>query len=441
MNILILSYYRIYPPTTGGGIAQFATLEYLSNICNISLLICEKFSLSHEELSRLRYLLPKVKIYNLDHFPSQENNQEIGTSNIVDKSLHFLWTSLRQLKYFLKHIIFTKRDKKKDISKESEFEIFFSPNQFFTHSKRLIDTINRIITEDKIDIVQIEFYVNLNLVTAIPSSVKKVFISHELMFARIQSHINARKTSSPYADYVLMLNKTIELSFVEKFDAVISFSEHDSSELKNSLAEHGSKIKFATIPFAVLDQDFQEISKNSFKTINKLVFIGAESHFPNKDAVEWFLEEAATEIFLRFGLRLYVIGSWSKQTVAKYQHHPSRVCFTGFVENIYDVLKNSISIAPVRIGGGIQSKVLVSMAQGIPVICSEFAAIGINVKHLESVMLGENKNSFCESVQCYIENPHNTFLICQKAQQIVKQQYSQAVISQLRYKFYQDCLS
>jgi hypothetical protein len=440
MNILIVSYYQVYPLTTGAAIAQLATLEYLSNVCNISLLISEKFSLPQKELDALKAKFPKVKIYNSDGFSVLDNNQKIKNINIGYRLISALLNLLRQLKKYLKDRLVHDNLDRKDVSLEEQFESFFTPSQFYTHHKKTIDTIDWIIKENKINIVQIEFFENLNLVTAIPKSVKKLFICHESRFARIQSHIKAKNISSSFTDYVLDLNKIIELSFLEKFDSILSFSEYDTSEIEESLQGKINKPSLATIPFPVLDQDFFELDVNNIEPINKLVFIGAEEHFPNKDAVEWFIDEVASEIFLRYGLQLCVVGTWSKETILKYQNHPSNVYFTGFVDDISTILKNSISIAPIRIGGGLKTKILVAMAQGIPVISTKFAANGINVKHRESIMLAEEKDSFCNAVQYYIEDSLRTFAICTQAQNILRAQYSQKAIAQLRYDFYQDCL-
>lgn len=80
------------------------------------------------------------------------------------------------------------------------------------------------------------------------------------------------------------------------------------------------------------------------------------------------------------------------------------------------------------------------MAQGIPVICTKFAATGVNVKHLESVMLAVDKDSFCKAVQYYLEDLQRTFEMCIQAQNIMRTQYSQKTIAQLRYNFYQPLL-
>jgi glycosyltransferase involved in cell wall biosynthesis len=124
----------------------------------------------------------------------------------------------------------------------------------------------------------------------------------------------------------------------------------------------------------------------------------------------------------------------------KYEAHPSQVQFTGFVEDLYTVTKDSISIAPVRIGGGLRTKILLAMAQGTPVICTTFALEGINATHQESIMIADDKDMFCSAVEYLVADLDRTFAICQKAQSLVKNNYSQSVVSELRYKFYQKIL-
>lgn len=171
-----------------------------------------------------------------------------------------------------------------------------------------------------------------------------------------------------------------------------------------------------------------------------MTFVGGEHHFPNKDAVEWFIEKTAVEVFKKFGLRLYVIGKWRLDTVKKYKDHPSGVQFVGFIEDLYEFTKDSISIAPVRIGGGLKTKIMLAMAQGIPVICTKFALEGINAKNLESVMIADDTDSFYWSIEYLLTDLQRTSMICQKAQNLMKQGYSQSVVSEQRYSFYQGLL-
>lgn len=125
----------------------------------------------------------------------------------------------------------------------------------------------------------------------------------------------------------------------------------------------------------------------------------------------------------------------------KYRLHLSGVQFAGFIDDLYEFSKDGISIAPVRIGGGLKTKILLAMAQGIPVISTTFALEGIDAQHLESVMVADDKDSFCWAVEYLIADVDRTFAICQNAQNLIKQGYSQSVAGEIRYSFYQSLYS
>ncbi|MBR8833064.1 MAG: glycosyltransferase [Stigonema ocellatum SAG 48.90 = DSM 106950] len=434
MNVLVIAFHQIYPLETGASISQFGIIEYLSHLCNVSLLVPEDSNLTHQEFSELNQLLPKVKIYILD-------SQFKSTSNDIGSNIYnYLLAVKEKVKPFLKFLL--KRTKSvQKISAEEEFAAMFSTwKPYYIHSQKYVEKINEVILQDNIDIVQLEYVENLNLVKAIPSHIKKVFVEHECLFYRIQSHINAKQIKSVFAEYVLNFYKSIEMVLLEKVDGIVTFNDSESVILENALGDKKNKIEFLVSPFPILERDFKKIDKDKFEQPNKLIFVGAEHHFPNKDAVEWFIEEIAESVFTKFGLRLCVIGKWTLDTVKKYKNHPSKVDFVGFLEDIYEFSKNSISIAPVRMGGGLKTKIMLAMAQGIPVISTKFALEGINAKHLESVMIADDKDSFCWSIKYLLTDLERTFMICQNAQNIIKQGYSQSVVSELRYSFYQQLL-
>ncbi|KOP22769.1 hypothetical protein AMR41_30340 [Hapalosiphon sp. MRB220] len=444
MNILIVTDYQIYPFKIGASVAQFGTIEYLSKLCNLSLLLSEQQPITEQELSELKELLPNVKIYTTEDSTKSSNRIHKNNNNNYFINLLYLFHNLERksidfTKKKLKNIIESKQLQKK-LPEEDFADVYTNYNPFYIHSKQYIDAIKTIIIEDHIDIVQLEFIETLNLVTILPSNVKKLFIQHEPRFIRISSHIDAKQIQSNFTNYIYNFNKCIELSLLENFDGILSFNNSDCLALKEALDEKGKHIQFFTSPFPILDQDFRPIDKKTFRRPNKLTFIGPEQHFPNKDAVEWFIEEVAVEIYSKYGLKLYVIGQWSLETIEKYKNHPSGVTFLGFVEDVYEVCKDSISIAPVRIGGGLRTKIMLAMAQGIPVISTKFALEGIHAKHLESVMIAENKDSFCRAVEYILSDLERTVLMCENAQNLMRKYYSQSVVSDIRYECYKSLL-
>ena len=440
MRILIVAFDQVYPLATGAAVSQFNLIEGLSHYCEISLLLPEKNLISEHELSTLKDLLPKVKVYFIE-----------GNINPVKKNNRG-WTILRyfyqQVKSCLNKIKLTLKDNinlnlrnHQDEAENHFAEGYTHWNPFYIHSKRYVEKLDEIVRTDQIDIVQLEYTDNLNLALTLPPSVKIVFIEHEYIIQRIESHIISKQIRSVFGSYIVSFYKEIEKSILSKVDGIIVFNGSEKQMLQNllSLDKNCSK-KIRVSPFPVLEDMFQEIRKKKFLRFDKLIFIGGEQHYPNKDAVEYFISEIAEEVLLRFGLQLHVIGRWEKETVKKYTNHPSKVKFLGFVDDLSEVLRNSIAISPIRIGGGLRTKIITSMAQGNPVICTSFALDGINAKHMESVMIAEDRISFCLAIEYLMEDLERTFEICQNAQNLIKREYSKSQIVKQRYLFYQDIL-
>jgi len=436
MNVLIVSDFQVYPPINGAGIAQFGVLEPLSKKCNISVLFHQHFTPSDKKLDELRQLLPNIKFYTLND--PVKKSSSVKLFNILKKSVNFLKKLTTDAKGFVKKSLI-------DNSFESENDFDGNLVKFHTflyppNSKKKIDKILEIISNDNIDIIQLDFESNLNLVSLIPDHVKKVYGCYDCQFYRVDSFIKAKLTQTEYAAYIRDYIKTIEISFLQQYDVVIANTEPEASVLKDALSAQGARAEVVLYPFPVLDKDFIELDRDKFNRPDKLLFVGTEYHFPNKDGINWFLEEIAPTIFQKFGLRLHVVGSWSQETKQRYKDHPSQVIFTGFVDDLSSLINSSIYISPMRLCGGLRAKTLTAMAQGMPVIAHSQSLIGNSAKHLESVMVADNTASFCFAVEYLLADLDRTFTLCKNAQELMRTSYSQAFVAERRFDVYEKLL-
>lgn len=437
MNVLIVSDFQVYPPINGASIAQFGVLEPLSKKCNISVLFHQHFTPSDKKLDELRQLLPNIKFYTLNDSVKKTSSAKLF--NILKKSVNFLKKITADAKGFVKRsIIDTSLELENDFDRNLvKFHTFLYP----PNSKKKIDKILEIINNDNIDIIQLDFESNLNLVSLIPDHVKKVYGCYDCQFYRVDSFIKAKLTQTEYAAYIRDYIKTIEISFLQQYDVVIANTEPEAFVLKDALSAQGARAEVVLYPFPVLDKDFIELDRDKFCRPDKLLFVGTEYHFPNKDGVNWFLEEIAPTIFQKFGLRLHVVGSWSQETKQRYKDHPSQVIFTGFVDDLSSLIQSSIYISPMRLCGGLRAKTLTAMAQGMPVIAHSQSLIGNSAKHMESVMVADNTASFCFAVEYLLADLDRTFTLCQKAQELMRTGYSQAFVAERRFDIYEKLLN
>ncbi len=437
MNVLIVSDFQVYPPINGAGIAQFGVLEPLSKKCNISVLFHQHFTPSDEELDELRQLLPNIKFYTLNDSIKKSRSKK-KLFNILKNSINTLKKLAASAKGFAKKIFI-----ESDFESETNFDgnlVKYHTFLYPPNSKRKIDKVLEIIRNDNIDIVQLDFESNLNLVSLIPDTVKKVYGCYDCQFYRVDSFIKAKLTQSEYASYVRDYIKTIEISFLQQYDVVIANTEAEAFVLDKALNAQGTRTEVVLAPYPVLDKDFVDLDRDKFSRPDKLLFVGTEYHFPNKDGVNWFLEEIAPTIFEKFGLRLHVVGSWSQETKQRYKDHPSQVVFTGFVDDLSSLIKSSIYIAPMRLCGGLRAKILTAMAQGMPVIAHPQSLIGNSAKQMESVMVADDIASFCFAVEYLLADLDRTFNLCKSAQELMRTSYSQSFVAEKRFHIYEKLL-
>ncbi len=104
-----------------------------------------------------------------------------------------------------------------------------------------------------------------------------------------------------------------------------------------------------------------------------VAFFGKMDYQPNVDALMWYYENVHTR--LANAPRLIVVGADPGQKLRQLAKQDGRITLTGFVDDPYLIL-NSVRaiVAPMQTGGGMQNKVLETMALGKVNILSTLAA-------------------------------------------------------------------
>ena len=165
---------------------------------------------------------------------------------------------------------------------------------------------------------------------------------------------------------------------ISKFDKTLFFNEEEK-EFFNGLQ------KTPWIPHGVNEELLKYEKKNqAYK--NCVVFFGKMDYQPNIDAVLWFSENVLP--LLNKNIRFCVVGAYPTSAVRELEKKYDNVAITGYVEDPYEILKSSICVvAPMQTGGGIQNKILESMALGTVNIVSSKAAKPIKAKDKEHFLV------------------------------------------------------
>ena len=107
-----------------------------------------------------------------------------------------------------------------------------------------------------------------------------------------------------------------------------------------------------------------------------IVFSGKMSYSANDDAARYLVTRILPEIrSLRPRVRLTVVGSSPSPALIREAARVGGVTVTGYVDDLRPYLwQASVGVCPMRIGVGIQNKVLEAMAASRPVVSSSLAA-------------------------------------------------------------------
>ena len=164
------------------------------------------------------------------------------------------------------------------------------------------------------------------------------------------------------------------------------------------------------------------VSKNY--DCHKIVFIGNMRSLQNQDAVTHFAEEILPKIKKEMPETVFhVVGG---DVPEKLERRLREVDFRGYIDNLGEEISSAcLTVAPMTIATGIQNKVLVSMANGVPVVISPRVAKGmpdfIDGTH---GLLGETDEKFAENCLRLMKDGDLRQKIGQNAYDLMKENYS-----------------
>ena len=149
---------------------------------------------------------------------------------------------------------------------------------------------------------------------------------------------------------------------------------------------------------------YHVVDSKIFYPERRILFIGNFSYIQNLDAVEWLLKDIwkyikEQEIVMQYNLLLWVVGRRIPDHLKKLAKGDDSVLFDEQVEDTASAYhKAYISLAPIRVGGGSNLKILESMACGIPVIATTMANKGIGAVPNKEILLADTKEEYARQL-------------------------------------------
>jgi glycosyltransferase involved in cell wall biosynthesis len=424
-NILIIPGMTPYPPNDGGKLCIFCLIDYLRKYNKIQLLLLVYERNDIINIDRLKKLWPDVVIHYVDAIPNDD---------LINKKQQTLRVVKNRLRQLYKLIMAEKGNNSSDPYRKYE------PSRtmpFFPQPLSFIEKLESIIASNNFDIIQVETIDFINLVNIFPAEVKKVFVQLEGRADILYDYGVSHNLSRTYVKYIVGNASFMEHAYMSQYDAVLALCEPDSIKIQK-LVSPG--VKVYTSPFGLLDKDLDATKLDIDNYIpENLIFIGGEGHYPNLDGLTWFVTDVVKEFKTKPFNKIYVSGNWSEGTRNNLKQFNSSLEFIGFVDDLTPYLKNSISIVPIRIGGGgIRTKILFSMGNGSPVITTSLAAVGIMGVHQKELIITDTAINFADAINNLFNDVNLNRYLIKNAFQLVLKKYSQSKVGDIRNKIYQD---
>jgi sugar transferase (PEP-CTERM/EpsH1 system associated) len=214
--------------------------------------------------------------------------------------------------------------------------------------------------------------------------------------------------------------ESFEDEFARRFDRVLLISEHDLNAVQQD--EPLDNVFFS--PHGV-DFDYFSPSEDVQKESNTLVFTGNMNYAPNIDAARYFCEEIHPLVRAQVpGVRLYIAGADPVPEVETLGSRSS-VEVTGRVPDLRIYMNRAqIAIDPLRVGAGLQNKVLEGMSMGLPMVITPIANEGIQAVDGKHVLIADTPQEFAEHIVHLLRDPKERARIGTAARNFIMENWS-----------------
>lgn len=227
-----------------------------------------------------------------------------------------------------------------------------------------------------------------------------------------------------------------ERQWCRRFQDNLVVSELDGERLEDRAPD----ASWSVVPNGV-DVDFFRPEDIKDPDRDGLIFVGRMSWYPNRDAVEWLLEDIWPSLLADDRNRSLTLVGSSPPTDEERFANVTNVRATGFVPDVRPYMNQaSIYICPIRTGGGTRLKILDAMAMGMPLVATAMSVEGLNLETGEHFLQAETPSEFVEAVRELEENESLRTSLARSARDEAVTRFSWETIGETLDDAYQQAL-
>ena len=210
--------------------------------------------------------------------------------------------------------------------------------------------------------------------------------------------------------------KRYEHDIFDDFDVKTIISLPDREHI-----DHPKKDEILIVPNGV---DHEYYTPRECEKKYDIVFTGNMSYAPNVNAVEYLANYILPLVWKKLpDAKMYIAGATPDPRVKKVAS--DRIIISGWLDDMRDAYAQSkIFIAPMRIGTGLQNKLLEAMAMRLPCITTSLANNSLLASEEKNeILVGDNEQELAEHIITLLTNKDKADEIAQNGYDFVHRVY------------------
>jgi glycosyltransferase involved in cell wall biosynthesis len=299
---------------------------------------------------------------------------------------------------------------------------------------REIETAIHDSPPDIVHLDSMDLYGWLARLPAVPTACTHHSIESDLLRMRAE-HVRTRAVSA-YVRHQARLVEKVERGLCGRFDVNIMTSDIDAQRLR-ILAPTA---RTSTVPNGV-DVDFFRPDPPQNSVPGRVVFLGPTYMFPNRDAVEFFLDAIWPSVRQqRPDATFHLIGKTSSEEKARFESHAGVAC-VGYVPDIRPHFAEAeCSVVPIRAGGGTRLKILDAWAMGKAIVSTSIGCEGLDTEDSRNILIRDHPADFAEAIVEVLRDADLRNRLSRNGRKTAEEIYAWPVVGRKLNTVYQELL-
>jgi len=327
----------------------------------------------------------KIRLYNLLKILSEKHEITLICEKRPNQNLN----DVKEIEKVCKKLITVDRPKALSLKNVSKSLLTLNPLLTTTHDSVLMkNLIKKELNENSFNLIHVEtFYVMQNVPK---TNIPIILVEHNIEYQVYEKYAqNSSIITRSGLYYDIWKLKRREKQAWNRASKVIAVSPTEQKIIgpKTELVPNGVDLKKF------------KVTKRNNGNLKKVLFIGNFSWVQNRDSAVFIIRNIWPKIISKnSNCRLWIVGKQIPDSIKKLGEKTVIIDENAPNETELIFQEANVLLAPIRVGGGSNFKILEAMACGTPVITSSLGNEGIEASEGSEILIANNPEEYAKAV-------------------------------------------